>query len=165
MVDNVDKKDFKYIVRIANTNIDGNRSVLYGIAEIKGIGYRLANSIIRRIDLPAQKKMGNLTDQEVDILKTAIEKDLNQYIPEWMMNRREDPITGESFHKIGVDLDLQVQDDVNIMKKMRAYKGIRHERGLPVRGQRTKANGRVGMSISLGKKKPEAKPETKAEVK
>ncbi|MEM3226711.1 MAG: 30S ribosomal protein S13, partial [Thermoplasmata archaeon] len=110
-------------------------------------------------------KMGNLTDQQVELLKNAIEKDINQYLPEWMMNRREDPITGESFHKIGVDLDLQVQDDVNIMKKMRAYKGIRHERGLPVRGQRTKANGRVGMSISLGKKRPETKTEAKPEVK
>jgi small subunit ribosomal protein S13 len=156
-----EKKDFKYIVRIANTNIDGKKSVLYGIAEIKGIGYRLANSIIRQVEIPAEEKIGNLNDQQVELLKNAIEKDLNQYIPEWMMNRRDDPITGESFHKIGTDLDLQVQDDINLMKKMRAYKGIRHEHGLPVRGQRTKNNGRVGMSISLGKKKPEPKPEVK----
>ena len=51
------------------------------------------------------------------------------------------------------DIDMRLRDEINIMKKIRSYRGIRHERGLPARGQRTRANNRKGLSLGVSKKR------------
>jgi len=59
-----------------------------------------------------------------------------------MLNRRNDYETNENMHLIGPDIKYVQENDIKLMKKIRSYKGIRHMKGLPVRGQRTKANFR-----------------------
>jgi small subunit ribosomal protein S13 len=59
---------------------------------------------------------------------------------------------GESPHYIGPDLDTRRRDDINQMKMIRSYRGVRHERGQKVRGQRTRSNGRTGMAAGVLKK-------------
>jgi small subunit ribosomal protein S13 len=70
-----------------------------------------------------------------------------------MLNRQFDPITGENKHLLGQDIILTLKEDLNDLKKSRAYRGLRHERGLKVRGQRTKSTGRRGSTIGVRKKK------------
>jgi small subunit ribosomal protein S13 len=70
-----------------------------------------------------------------------------------MLNRRRDPLTGDDKHLTGVDLMLAVADDINIMKKTHSYKGIRHDRGLRVRGQRTRSTGRTGATVGVSRKR------------
>ena len=53
----------------------------------------------------------------------------------------------------GTDIELRLRDEINIMKKIRSYRGIRHELGLPARGQRTRANNRKGLSLGVSKKR------------
>ncbi|MDD5186755.1 MAG: 30S ribosomal protein S13, partial [Methanoregula sp.] len=60
---------------------------------------------------------------------------------------------GESKHLLGSDLTLIQDEDVNMMRKIRCYRGIRHETGQKVRGQRTKSTGRTGMTVGVKKKK------------
>jgi small subunit ribosomal protein S13 len=61
--------------------------------------------------------------------------------------------SGVSKHLYGSDLALAKEDDVNLMKKMRCYRGIRHENGLKVRGQNTKSTGRFGKIVGVSKRR------------
>jgi len=74
-----------------------------------------------------------------------------------MLNHRKDMETGEDIHVTGSNIDLRFRDEINIMKKIRSYKGIRHERGLCVRGQRTRGNNRRGLSLGVSKKSVQKK--------
>jgi small subunit ribosomal protein S13 len=70
-----------------------------------------------------------------------------------MVNRRGDMNTGADKHFMGMDLSMTLREDLDLMKKMRSYKGIRHERGLRVRGQRTRSTGRTGAIVGVSRKK------------
>jgi small subunit ribosomal protein S13 len=70
-----------------------------------------------------------------------------------MVNRPVDVYTGEKKHLYGSDLALAKEDDINLMKKMRCYRGVRHENGLKVRGQCTKSTGRFGKIVGVSKRK------------
>lgn len=144
--------DFKYIVRVANTNIDGNLYIPIGLASIKGIGIRMGTAITDKLKIPRSKKIGDITDEEVERLIQIIEN-LNNELPGWMMNRRNDFDTGDNLHIISSDIQRSFRDDLNRLKKIRSYRGIRHEQGQKVRGQRTRANGRSGMTVGVIRKK------------
>lgn len=144
--------DFKYIVRIANTNVDGYRTIPYGLTGIKGIGIRMATIITDKMDLPRTQKIGDLTDEEVEKLAEIVEQ-LNTEVPGWMMNRQHDFDSGEDLHVVSANIPLMLRDDVNRLKKIRCYRGIRHEQGQKVRGQRTRANGRTGATVGVQRKK------------
>ncbi len=145
--------DFKYIVRIADTDLDGNKPVIYAIQGIKGIGYRTAEGIVKLMDVNPHEKLGNLSENEIEKIRKLIEEQLEDILPSWMMNHRRDFYTGEDRHILSTELDLQKQDDINRLKRIRCYRGIRHERGLSVRGQRTRSNGRRGLALGVTRKK------------
>ncbi|MEM3445321.1 MAG: 30S ribosomal protein S13 [Thermoplasmata archaeon] len=145
------KPDFKYIVRLVNTDISGLKSVLMGLTQIKGIGVRTASSILNTTTIPKFEKIGNLTDEQIAMLEEAIQNYCKNG-PEWALNRQRDFATGESFHLLGTDLDLVKMEDINLLKMIRCYRGVRHEKGKKVRGQRTANHGRKGMTVGVTKK-------------
>jgi small subunit ribosomal protein S13 len=147
------EENFRYIVRIANTDIDGNRKVVYALTGIKGIGIRVAEGIVRQLGVDPHEKIGALGDERIEELRRIIEEELSEVLPEWMVNQRKEFYTGEPLHFISTEHDLKVQENINRMKRMRCYRGIRHERGLPVRGQRTRSNGRRGLALGVSRKK------------
>ncbi len=146
----------KGIIRVGNTDIPGERKVIAGLSRIYGIGDNLATAICRKLNLNTQRKIGELTDQEVKDIDLLI-KDPSP-LPTFLCNRRHDPETGISRHLIGADLKLRTDFDVRTMKKLKTYKGIRHGAGLPVRGQRTKSHFRTGSSVGVMKKASKATP-------
>ncbi|MEA3457048.1 MAG: 30S ribosomal protein S13 [Candidatus Thermoplasmatota archaeon] len=147
-----EKDDFSYIVRIANTDVAGEKTLARGLTSIKGIGTHMSILIIDMTGLDRNLKMGNLTDVQIETIKEALENATNN-APKWMLNHRKDIETGEDIHLMGAEIDMQLRDEINIMKKIRCYKGIRHERGLAVRGQRTRANNRKGLTLGVSKKR------------
>jgi small subunit ribosomal protein S13 len=78
-------------------------------------------------------------------------------MPVWLLNHRKDIATGKDLNLLSNDLNLQISDDINLMKKMRSYRGLRHEQGHKVRGQKTRSNGRHGLSMGVIRKKQEQK--------
>jgi len=152
--DEVDE-DYQYIVRIANTDIGGDKTVVMGIAQIKGIGRHMAVLIANATGLDKKLKMGKLTDKQIDKIKVILE-DIESIAPGWMLNHRKDIDTGEDIHLISSDVELRLRDDVNLLKMIRSYRGVRHETGLSVRGQRTRANNRRGLALGVSKKRPGA---------
>ena len=79
-------------------------------------------------------------------------------IPSWMFNRRKDFDTGNDKHILTTDLKLQKDNDIKRLRKIKAYRGIRHSLGQPVRGQRTRSNFRRGSAIGVNKKKSKMAP-------
>lgn len=144
------KEEIKHIVRIAETDLDGKKSVHYALTGIKGISRRTAGILAIKAGLDPMATTGYLKDEEIERLQHAV-GNFEEVIPGWMMNRQNDLITGEDRHIIGTDVMLSVREDVNLMKKTRSYKGIRHERGLRVRGQRTRSTGRKGRTVGVTK--------------
>lgn len=150
----VKKRDenFRYIVRLVNTDVDGNKDVVIGLSSVKGVGMRTAEIIARMAGVPKSVKMGDLPEEKT----TELEKLITEYsekAPHWMVNRQNDWSSGADLHLVGNDVELFRRDDVNIMKMIRCYRGIRHEHGHKVRGQRTRSNGRTGMTMGVMRRK------------
>lgn len=97
-------------------------------------------------------KFGNLAEPDIQKLKEALEN-IDEYAPAWMLNHRKDLYTGEDMHLISTDIATRLRDDVNLMKMIRSYRGVRHELGLKVRGQRTSSNGRKGLALGVSKRR------------
>ncbi len=144
--------EYKYIVRIAGTDIDGSKKLIYGLTKIKGVGLNLASAMVRALDLKVDTRIGNLSEAEVEKIESIITDPVKYNIPTHMLNRRRDRATGQSFHLIRSDLDLKVKDDIDFMKEIMSWRGMRHSLGLKVRGQRTRTTGRTGRSVGVKKK-------------
>ncbi|HDS45405.1 MAG TPA: 30S ribosomal protein S13 [Methanomicrobia archaeon] len=144
--------DFKHIVRILDTDLDGNRKVVHALCGVKGIGQRVARVLVAHTSVDPNQKMGNLSDDDIEQLKSAI-TGVEKRLPQWMLNRRKDILTGDDKHIMGADQVLQLREDVNLLRKIRSYRGIRHERGLKARGQRTRSTGRRGLVVGVIRRK------------
>ena len=145
-------KDFKYIVRLSNTDVDGEKNIVYGLTSIKGIGVHMATLIADEVGIDRYMKIGDLKDSQIEKIQEIIDS-VSKNAPNWMLNHRKDLETGEDIHLISSDIDMRLRDEINILKKIRSYRGIRHERGLRVRGQRTRANNRRGLALGVSKKR------------
>jgi len=152
MADEKEKEDFKYIVRLAATDVNGNKPVRYALTQIKGIGNSLATVIADVAGVDRNIRIGKLSDEEISKLDETITS-IQEWAPSWMRNRRRDRETGNDLHLIGAEIDLKKREDINLLKKIRAYRGIRHEKGLPVRGQRTRSNKRSGLTVGVSRKR------------
>ena len=150
------KDDFRYIVRISNTDIGGEKTLVRGLTSIKGIGMHMSALVIDSSGLDRKLKMGNLTDKQIEKIQESLDS-ITKTAPIWMLNHQKDSEIGEDIHYIGNEIELKLRDEINIMKKIRSYKGIRHERGLAVRGQRTRANNRSGLTLGVSKKSVQKK--------
>jgi small subunit ribosomal protein S13 len=95
--------------------------------------------------------IGNLPEATVEGIEQVLGA-LPTRLPLWMVNHPVDYVTGDVRHYIGADLETARRDDINMLKMVRSYKGVRHERGQKVRGQRTRSNGRTGMAAGVLKK-------------
>lgn len=143
--------DFKHLVRISRKDVNGTKTIEQALTEIKGVGISLSKTICRTLNLDLNSQMGYIDDEDVLKIEEILENPQKFNIPDWMLNRREDYETGDNIHLIESDLDMTLRDDLNRMKKTRSYKGRRHERGLPVRGQRTKSTFRHSSTVGVSR--------------
>ncbi|MCS7140195.1 MAG: 30S ribosomal protein S13 [Candidatus Nezhaarchaeota archaeon] len=146
-------QEFKHIIRIAGLDIDGSLNIEEGLSKIRGIGHTLARVIVNILDLDRSMRVGYLSEAMVKKIEDVIANPLKYGVPPWALNRQSDIKTGESRLLIGSDLVLTVREDVDRLKRIRCWRGVRHALGLKVRGQRTRTTGRVGLTVGV-KKKP-----------
>ncbi len=107
--------------RIAGVNIPENKRIEISLTYIYGIGRPLSKKILEELKIDINKKASDLSPKEVNDLKEFIEKT----------------------YKIEGDLRRQIMINIKRLKDVGAWRGLRHIRGLPVRGQRTKTNNRT----------------------
>ncbi|WP_262273009.1 30S ribosomal protein S13 [Microvirga yunnanensis] len=116
------------MARIAGVNIPTAKRVVIALQYIHGIGPKKAQEIIEKVNIPAERRVNHLTDAEVLAIRETIDRD---YIVEG-------------------DLRREVSMNIKRLMDLAAYRGLRHRRSLPVRGQRTHTNART----RKGKAKP-----------
>ena len=109
------------MARIAGVNIPTNKRVLIALQYIHGIGSKSAADIIEKVKIPEDRRVSQLSDQEVLQIREVIDRD---YIVEG-------------------DLRREVAMNIKRLMDLGCYRGLRHRRGLPVRGQRTHTNART----------------------
>jgi small subunit ribosomal protein S13 len=122
------------VARIAGVNIPTNKRVVIALQYIHGIGPKKANEIMAKVGIPDERRVAQLTDQEVLQIREVIDRD---YVVEG-------------------DLRREVAMNIKRLMDLGCYRGLRHRRGLPVRGQRTHTNARTrkGWAETIaGKKK------------
>ena len=116
------------MARIAGVNIPTNKRVVVALQYIHGIGSRKAEEIVEKVSIPAERRVNQLTDQEVLQIREIIDRD----------------------YMVEGDLRRDVAMNIKRLMDLGCYRGLRHRRGLPVRGQRTHTNART----RKGKAKP-----------
>ena len=107
--------------RIAGVDIPENKKVLYSLRYIYGIGLQTAEDIIRETEIDPDTKAKDLSEDEVGRIAVYLDSNL---IVEGSLRR-------------------QVQQNIQRLRDIRSYRGERHRKGLPVRGQRTRCNART----------------------
>ena len=146
-------REFKHIVRIAGTDLDGTLKVPYALARIKGVGIRLGWVIARLLGLDPDMRIGYLTEEEARKVEEVLKDPVAYGVKPWLVNRQRDPETGRDMHLIGADLELRMKMDIDLMQKIKCWRGIRHALGLKVRGQKTRTTGRRGMTVGVVKRR------------
>ena len=154
--------DFRYIVRIANSDLDGTKQAMLALTGIKGIGHRMATVVCDVAGVPRSERIGKFSDGQIESVAKAVDT-LAQHVPTWAVNRQFDVESGADLHLVGTGIDIVLRDDLNRLKKIRSYKGVRHEAGQKVRGQRSKANGRTGLTMGVQRTKAAEATAPKAE--
>jgi small subunit ribosomal protein S13 len=127
-------------MRIAGINIPDNKRIEIALTYIYGIGRSLSNKILQSASIDINKRAKDLTPQEVNKIKEIIERN----------------------YKIEGELRQIVKQNITRLKDIQSYRGIRHVKRLPVRGQRTKTNsrtvrGNVRRTVGSGRRKIELK--------
>jgi small subunit ribosomal protein S13 len=122
------------MARIAGVNIPTNKRVVIALQYIHGIGSKFASEICEKVKIPAERRVNQLTDQEVLQVREVIDRD----------------------YMVEGDLRRDVSMNIKRLMDLGCYRGLRHRKGLPVRGQRTHTNARTRKGPSkpiAGKKK------------
>ena len=129
--------------RIAGFDIPAGKKIKTGLTYIYGVGDSLSVEILEKVGIDPNKRVSKLDENEINSMQTLL----------------------QSEYRIGGELRREVQDNVKRLVMVRSYRGLRHRRGLPARGQRTKTNARtkrgkrktVGSAKKDTKKQPSAK--------
>ncbi len=143
-----EEEDLRYFVRIGTTDLDGTKTVERSLTEMNGIGQRTARIVAETAGVDRTATFGLLDEDEIDAVVDVVEN-FSEHVPSWMVNRQKDFYTGEDDHVVGSDLNQQRTQDINRMQMINSYKGVRHQRGQKVRGQRTKSTGRTEGTIGV----------------
>ena len=117
---NKDKDKLKIMARIAGVDLPENKRLDIGLAYIFGIGRSNNLLVIKDAGVDGTKKVKDLTEEEVNKLQKAVDK-----------------------FKTEGDLKIEVEQNIKRLEEIGSYRGLRHRRGLPVRGQRTRSNART----------------------
>ncbi len=157
MAEEQKKDNFKHIVRVANIDIPGEKSVSIALTKIKGIGINFARVLCKLAGIEAGKKTGYLEDKEIEKLNEVAKEPAKSGVPTWMFNRKKDYETGENKHLLTSTLNFTQDNDLKRIKKIKTLRGMRHQRKLPVRGQRTRSNFRRSKGKVVGVKKKGSK--------
>ena len=107
--------------RIAGVNIPTNKRAIIALQYIHGIGPKNAKEIMEKVNIPRERRVSQLTDQEVLQIREMIDRD----------------------YMVEGDLRRDVAMNIKRLMDLGCYRGLRHRRGLPVRGQRTHTNART----------------------
>ncbi len=163
------KPEVRNMVRLMATDVNGNISVINALRKIKGVSFMFSHAVCISTGINPRAKVGALSENDIKTLEGAIKgQATSATLAPWLVNRRKDPETGNTLHMTGTQIDLTRREDINTMRRIRSYKGVRHQLGQPVRGQRTRSTFRTSkkaMGVMKKSARAAAKPKAKEEKK
>ena len=139
------------MVRIVGNDIPGEKKMIVGLTQIRGVGYMFANTILNVLKINPNQRIGYLLPEQIKSIENVIKNPSTSNFPSWFLNRRKDVETGEDKHLITSDIAFTVRNDIEREKTSGSWRGIRHMFGLKVRGQRTRCTGRKGGAVGVAK--------------
>ena len=145
--------EFKHILRVQNTNINGKQKAPFGLRQIRGVGRRFAMISMKIAQIDVAKRSGEINEKEISTVNDIISRPLEYNIPKWFLNRQKDPKEGAWNQLIANQLDTILREDLERMRKSKNHRGLRHFWGIKVRGQKTKSTGRTGKTLGVQRKK------------
>ena len=155
-----EKQEMRFIVRIANKDLDGKTPIYRALTGIKGISTRMS----RMMALAFEKDHKVAFDTPIGHMPENLDAELEKVvmnpqavgIPDWAVNRQKDRDSGKTWHAVMADLALENRKDLQRLSMIKSYRGLRHVWKLTVRGQKTKSTHR-GKGGVVGVKKKENK--------
>ena len=144
-------QEYRHIVRIVGNDIPGERKLLVGLTQIKGIGYNFAIAISTTLKINTNSNIGHLTDANVQAIEKLILNPIEAKFPSWFLNRQRDIETGKDMHLLTSDIPFTLRNDIERERITASWRGYRHLSGLKVRGQRTRTSGRKGGAVGVAK--------------
>ncbi|MCD6398474.1 MAG: 30S ribosomal protein S13 [Candidatus Aenigmarchaeota archaeon] len=147
------KQEMNEIVRLLGNDLNGKKKIKNSLTKVKGIDSTMANVFCKKQGIDPNKITGALTKNEIEKLEEIIKTPEKFNIPEYLLNFRRDPKTGENHHYITAELEIKTKQIIDSMKKLGSYRGIRHRKKLPVRGQRTRSSFRKSSIVGVSKRK------------
>ncbi len=153
--------EIRYMVRISGKDLDGLLSIWRALLGIKGISNRMANMMAnafeKKTGIACNTKIGLLPEEKDKLLEDIVMHPDNYEIPSWAFNRGKDLESGKDMHLVMSELDFSLRKDLQRLKEIKSYVGMRHTWGLPVRGGRTRTRARKrGVSVGVEKKAAKA---------
>ena len=153
MTEKIEKERINEIVRLLGNDLDGKKKIKNSLTKIKGISFTMANIFCKKQGIDPNKITGILTKNELEKLEEILKAPEKFNIPSHLLNFRKEPKTGENHHYITSELEIKTKQIIDSMKKLGSYRGIRHRKKLPVRGQRTRSSFRKSSTVGVSKKK------------
>ena len=144
-------QEYNHIVRIVGNDIPGEKKLIIGLTQIKGVGFNFATAILDTLKIDPNSNIGYLTDADVQNIEKLITDPSSSNFPTWFLNRRKDVETGKDIHLLTSDIDFTLRNDIERERITNSWRGYRHLYGLKVRGQRTRCTGRKGGAVGVAK--------------
>ena len=144
-------QEYNHIVRIVGNDIPGERKLIVGLTQIKGIGFNFATAISSTLKINQNSNIGNLTEENVQAIEKLILNPIEAKFPLWFLNRQKDIETGKDMHLLTSDIPFTLRNDIERERVTVSWRGYRHLSGLKVRGQRTRTSGRRGGAVGVAK--------------
>ena len=144
-------QEYNHIVRIVGNDIPGEKKLIIGLTQIKGVGFNFATAILDTLKIDPNSNIGYLTDTDVQNIEKLITDPSSSNFPTWFLNRRKDVETGKDIHLLTSDIDFTLRNDIERERITNSWRGYRHLYGLKVRGQRTRCTGRKGGAVGVAK--------------
>jgi len=151
-----EEEGLRGIVRIAGKDVKGRLPLKRAFLAIRGVSHSMANMasvvIERELGFKPTMRVGELTDEQVEKIDAILYKMQDYKIPQYLLNRRNDFVSGQDQHVIMNDLAFTATQDIEREKKLYTWRGYRHAYGKKVRGQKTRNTGRKGMALGVLRK-------------
>src|SRR6266705_488932 len=145
-------REFRLLLRVLGADVDGTKKVPFGLSRIRGVGPNFAQAVVKVARISPEARIGSLSETEIARLEDIIKDPAKHGIPSRLFNRRKDIDSGRDMHLVGPDLALRNKADIDLMKDIKSWKGIRQSQGLKVRGQSTRTSDRSRKAIGVKKK-------------
>ncbi len=146
-------EEYRHIVRVAGRDIDGQENLLQGLTKVHGVGLRLSKAILTKLEMDPYSRLGYMSDKDIEKIETLLKDPLKAGLPDWYLNRPRDRASGKMLHLTGSDLEFAHRTDIERLRRIKSWRGIRHGLGLKVRGQHTRTTGRGGAAVGVSRKK------------